>query len=181
MLISLYRFRLLFSHWFTFVRPRSSVHVSHSQCCTHMCTYCNLTPTGGVYLGFVWGGGTVSVSAGQVLSPSLTPTNIHLVSSLHSRSETPAWPLPHFPSFCLSVSHLHFDLRRDQLGLPAGKWVSAVWTWGVGGVEGGFKRYLVSAAAASFMGLLCGNPCSSCGDFHALNFNGGIMCSFVLP
>lgn len=40
---------------------------------------------------------------------------------------------------------------------------------------GDFKRYPVSATAASFIGLLCENPCSSCGDFHALNFNGGIM------
>lgn len=43
------------------------------------------------------------------------------------------------------------------------------------GAVGDFKRYPVSATAASFIGLLCENPGSSCGDFHALNFNGGIM------
>lgn len=39
------------------------------------------------------------------------------------------------------------------------------------GAVGDFARYPVSGTAASFIGLLCGNLDSSCGDFHALNLN----------
>lgn len=99
---------------------------SSSLCLYDMSTYllCLMSSTGGVYLWLFGrrGGVTVTMSTGRVSSPSLTPTNIHLISSLHPCSETPAWPLPHSltppllpSSFCLSVSHLHFDLRRDEL------------------------------------------------------------------
>lgn len=123
----------------------------------HIHTYANLkTTTGGVYLGFALGGATVTMSAGRASSPSLTPTNIHLVSSLHPCSETPAWPLPHFPSFCLFVSHLHFDLRRDELSLPAGKWASVVWTWGAGGGRRGQWEILRGILCQRLLQVLLG-------------------------
>lgn len=123
----------------------------------------------------VWaeGGVTVTMSTGRVSSPSLTRTNIHLISSLHPCSETPAWPLPHSltpslplssSSFCLSVcvSPSFWPEKRRAQGvsapLTAGKCLSVVLD--LGGVEGGgwrgwggeiFTRYPVSASAASFI------------------------------
>lgn len=45
---------------------------------------------------------------------------------------------------------------------------------GPGGGEGR-GRYPVSEPAAGFIGLLCGNADSSCGDFHAFRLNRGIV------
>lgn len=98
----------------------------------------------------VWaeGGVTVTMSTGRVSSPSLTRTNIHLISSLHPCSETPAWPLPHSPSppllllLSVCVSPSFWPERRRAQGvsapLTAGKCLSVVLD--LGGVEGGGWR-----------------------------------------
>lgn len=99
----------------------------------------------------VWaeGGVTVTMSTGRVSSPSLTRTNIHLISSLHPCSETPAWPLPHsltppllllLLSVCVSPSFWPEKRRAQGVSAPltAGKCLSVVLD--LGGVEGGGWR-----------------------------------------
>lgn len=125
---------------------------SSSLCLYDMSTYllCLMSSTGGVYLWLFGrrGGVTVTMSTGRVSSPSLTRTNIHLISSLHPCSETPAWPLPHSPSpplllllsVCVSPSFWPEKRRAQGVSAPltAGKCLSVVLD--LGGVEGGGWR-----------------------------------------
>lgn len=101
------------------INKRTFPPIMNVLTCTCAHTSCNLiTSTGGVYPGLFGGGGGRRRAEGggfimspgrRVLSPSLTPTNIHLVSSLHPRSETdssmapPSLPLP---SVCLCLTFI---------------------------------------------------------------------------
>lgn len=93
---------------------------NRNSSCAHARLHCTThKPPQGV---FIWDGGIFFIGWGgflsqcqqvRVPSPSLTPTtNIHLVPSPPSCSETPAWPLPpsqppHLPplSVCASPSY----------------------------------------------------------------------------
>lgn len=145
-----------------------------SQLSVSECTYLpqpDNRNTGGVR---VWGG----LSRCQVLSFSLTPTNIHHIS-LCNPSESPAWLPPSSltsPSLpvCLCDSPSFWPEKRRAQGVSAPLTAGKCLRFGLGWVEGCDGEilwgYLVSGMAASFIGLLWGNSNSKLWWFSCFEF-----------